>query len=112
MAQDDFSPRYVGDLANPLKVTFIDGLGTIYDLTSLVPGDFSMKLVPVEGNGPTLTCAGTWTINSPATAGVAQYPWQTNDVATAGLFYIRVKANVNADGKPLTFIPKVLEFLL
>jgi hypothetical protein len=111
MAQDDFSPRYVGDTANPLKVTFVDGLGVVYPLDSLSPSDFSLKLVPVEGNGPTLTCAGTWAIQSPASAGVAQYPWQTADVATAGLFYVRVKANVNADGKPLTFIPKVLEFL-
>ncbi|SRR6266702_1386595 len=107
---DDYSPRFVGDLANPLKVTFMDGLGAVYDLTGLSPGDFSMKLVPVDG-GTTLICSGTWVINSPATAGIAQYPWQTADVATAGLYYIRVKANVNADGKPLTFIPKIIQIL-
>jgi hypothetical protein len=107
---DDYTPRFVGDLANPLKVTFQDGLGGVYDLTNLVAADFSMKLVPVEG-GTTLVCAGTWAVNSPATAGVAQYPWQTADVATAGPYYVRVKANVNADGKPLTFMPRIIEFL-
>jgi hypothetical protein len=110
MAIDDYTPRFVGDLANPLKVTFADGLGGVYDLTSLAPSDFSMKLVPVEG-GTTINCAGTWAINAPATAGIAQYPWQAGDVATAGLYFIRVKANVNADGKPLTLMPKILEFL-
>ena len=107
---DDYTPRYVGDLANPLTVTFQDGLGAIYDLTNLTAADFSLKLVPVEG-GTTIICVGTWVIKTPATAGIAQYPWQAADVATAGLYYIRVKANVNADGKPLTFVPKILEFL-
>ena len=107
---DDYTPRFVGDLANPLKVTFADGLGGVYDLTNLVAADFSMKLIPVEG-GTTINCAGTWAVNSPPTAGVAQYPWQTADVATAGPYLVRVKANVNADGKPLTFIPKIIEFL-
>jgi hypothetical protein len=107
---DDYTPRYVGDTANPLTVTFQDGLNKVYDLTNLVPSDFSLKLVPVEG-GTTINCTGTWTIQTPTLSGVAQYPWQTADVATAGLYWIRVKANVNADGKPLTFIPRIIEFL-
>lgn len=108
---DDFTPRYVGDTGNPLTVTFADGLGKVYDLTNLTAADFSFKLVPVEG-GTTINCTGgTWTIQSPASAGVAQYPWQPADVATAGLFYVRVKANVNGDGKPMTFVPKIIEFL-
>jgi hypothetical protein len=107
---DDYTPRYVGDLANPLMVTFADGLNKVYDLTNLAPSDFSMKLVPVEG-GTTINCTGTWAVNSPATAGVAQYPWQAADVATADEYFIRVKANVNGDGKPLTFIPKIIEIL-
>lgn len=107
---DDYTPRYVGDTGNPLTITFKDGLGNIYDLTNLTAADFSLKLVPVEG-GTTINCAGTWTIQSPGINGVAQYPWQPADVATAGLFYVRVKANVNADGKPVTFVPKIIEFL-
>lgn len=107
---DDYTPRYVGDTANPLTVTFMDGLGAIYDLTNLVPADFSLKLVPVEG-GTTINCSGTSVIKTPPTAGIAQYPWQTADVATAGLYFVRVKANVNADGKPITFVPKIIEFL-
>jgi hypothetical protein len=107
---DDYTPRYVGDTANPLIVTFADGLNKVYDLTLLGPSDFSMKLVPVEG-GTTLVCTATWAIQSPATAGVAQYPWQSADVATAGEYFVRVKANVNGDGKPLTFMPRIIEFL-
>ncbi len=109
-AVDDYSPRFVGDRANPLTITLIDGVGKVYDLTGLLSSDFSLSLVPVEG-GTTINCAGTITVLAPATAGVVQYPWQTADVATVGLYYIRLKANVNGDGKPLTFVPKILEFL-
>jgi hypothetical protein len=111
MAVDDYSPRTVGDLANPLTVTLVDGIGKVYDLTGLLSSDFSLKLIPVEG-GTTINCAGTISVLSPPSAGVVQYPWQAADVATVGLYYVRLKANVNGDGKPLTFLPKILEFLL
>ncbi|SRR6266568_194286 len=111
MAVDDYSPRSIGDLANPLTITLIDGIGKVYDLTGLSSSDFSLSLVPVEG-GTTINCAGTINILTPASAGIVQYPWQVADVSTIGPYYVRLKANVNGDGKPLTFRPKILEFLL
>lgn len=107
MADEDYTPRYVGDTANALKVTFTDHSGTAYSLAGLTGSAFSLKLYNVDTQ-QTITGTGSWTITDEAN-GIAQYTWDADDVSTPGMYDIVVGVTF-ADG-PLHFDPKRLEIL-
>lgn len=107
MANDDFTPRFVNDTANPLKITFTDNEGAAYDLSGLTGSSFSLQLHE-NSTLTTTTGTGTWTIVS-ASNGIAQYQWASADVASVGTYNIIV--SVTFPTGPLHFRPKVLEIL-
>jgi hypothetical protein len=107
MVSDDFSPRYVGNTANPLQVTFTDHEGGAYSLAGLTGASFLLELENTA-NGAEIQGTGTWSILNPAT-GFAQYAWNAADVTTAGLYLIHI--TVTFASGPLSFDRKLLEIL-
>lgn len=84
---DDFSPRYVGDL-QPLTHYFTDHAGTAFDLTGVNAANMVLKLYN-PSSATTKTGAGSWTITN-AVGGVARYNMAAADVNTAGLWQMQV----------------------
>lgn len=97
---DDYTPRSIGDTANPLHVTFTDTKGVVYSLASVAPTDIRLSLQDLS-KGDVIEGAGTWTIVDDV-GGVAEYAWADSDVARDGIFNIIVR--VPFAGKPLTFV--------
>lgn len=86
---DDYTPRYTGDTANPLQVTFQDHLGVAYSLAGLEPTSFTLSLTNVS-NGIEIVGTGVWSVVI-AGLGQAQYVWSPADVALPGLFMLQVQ---------------------
>lgn len=112
---DDFSPRTVGDLGNPLTVTFTDhiinpltGQYTVYDLTGLLGTAFHLLIKDVSTQIE-VAGLGTWSVVD-ALNGRVQYAWNAADVANAGIFAIR--ATVQFTGGEVTFESRILQFLV
>lgn len=109
---DDYSPRFVGDLAKPLQHTFVDGSGKAFDLTGVVAANMTFKMHN-QGSGTTKTGIGSWTIadqSIPANLGLASYHWNAADVADADVWQIQA-------GVPFTdgmqhFAIKEIEFIV
>lgn len=102
---DDYTPRYVGDTANPLQVQFIDPQRVVYDLTGLTGSNIVLRLHN-QASGATTVGSGTWAITD-ATNGLAQYAWNAADVAVAGMFDLI--AIITFPNGPLHFNAKTLE---
>lgn len=95
---DDYSPIVIGDTGNPLRVTFTDGFDVPYVLAGSTFALSLLNLNTSEENA--ITGIGTWVIVD-ATNGIAQYAWNAADVATAGVYAIKVV--VTFPGGPVTF---------
>jgi hypothetical protein len=105
---DDYSPRYVGDLANPLVILFRDHQGIPYPIGGLnLQADFSLTLIPIGGGLPK-EGEGYWNLFGVGSDGLASYSWAENDVSEAGIFMIR--AAICLTGKWLHFDAKIIEF--
>jgi len=90
----DYSPRYIGDLANPLQCTLTDHSSNPYNISgNNMATDFAISLIPVNG-GTTITGGGTWVLTGTGADGGVEYIWVAGDVGTVGLFAIRVKAKI------------------
>ena len=86
---DDYTPRYTGDLANPLVITFTDHQGKPYPLQNLnLSTDYRISFVPTDGSTP-ITGGGSWALVTTGADGAATYSWASGDVATPGKFAIR-----------------------
>lgn len=108
MTQDDYSPRYVSNLANPLQITLLDNENVPYDLSGLNTSTaFSLKLIDTVDRS-VITGTGYWTIPN-AAAGIAQYQWVSADVSIPGTY--RIKIAVTFSSGVLTFDQKILEIL-
>lgn len=112
---DDFSPRTVGNLGNPLTVTFTDHIinpltnqVTPYDLTGLIGTAFHL-LIKNMSTQIEVAGLGTWSVID-ALNGRAQYAWNAADVANAGVFGIR--ATVQFTSGLVTFESRILQFLV
>lgn len=106
MAQDDYSPIYVGDTGAPFNPVFVHRDGSLVDLTGAT---ITMKMVLQNHPTTIQVCSGTWTIATPATSGQATYAYSTNDVATAGIWELYITITIG--GKPIHADYKVLEIL-
>lgn len=105
---DDYTPRFVGDLANPLLITLTDHLGVPYNVSgNTLSTDFALSLIPLF-SATTIIGGGTWTFTTNGTDGGVTYTWVAGDVAVAGTFAIRVKAKVG--GQWLNFETKQIVF--
>lgn len=95
---DDFSPITLGDTGNPLRATFADTFTGAYNLADAT---FALSLVDLNTSEENaITGTGSWTIVD-ATRGIAQYAWNSADVATPGIY--QVKVVVTFAGGPVTF---------
>lgn len=105
---DEFTPRYVGDLANPLQITLMDYSNVAYDLTGLnVLTAFEIELINTSNNA-VITGGGTWSIIN-AVNGVVLYHWVLSDVSVAGTY--KIKVIVTFSTGDLTFDQKIIEIL-
>jgi len=102
---DDYTPRFAGDMADPLACTFTDSFGNPYNITGAT---ITLELRN-RSSGSVITGAGTWTIiNAPQ--GQALYVWSAADVATPGLYDLSVKMQLPSgekhfQTKPLEILP-------
>ena len=105
---DDYSPRYIGDLGNPLQIVLADHSGNPYNISgNNMATDFTISLIPIDG-GTTIVGGGTWVLTGTGADGGVEYIWVAGDVGTVGLFAIRGKAKilgewVNFDAKNILF---------
>lgn len=106
MAQDDFSPIYVGDTGAPFNPIFVHGDGSLVDLTGAT---ITMKMVLQNNPASIQVCSGTWTIATPATSGQASYAYSAADVATTGIWELYITITINS--KPIHADYKLLEIL-
>ncbi len=94
---EDYSPRYVGDLAQDECMQFADGAGEPFHLDTV---DLTMMQVTFmnEATGTIRTGAGTFAFVNPddATNGIVWYTWAADDVALAGLFQVQVAVPFNS----------------
>jgi hypothetical protein len=105
---DDYTPRTVGDTANPLQVQLLDYKKVPYDISALASSDFSLQLCE-QSTQAVIDGAGSFSVVD-GLNGIVQYTWDATDVAIAGIYNIVVKAMFA--GKPLHFRGKVLEIRL
>lgn len=105
---DEYTPRTVGDTANPLKMQLLDYSEEPYNISALSSSDFSIQMYEPSSQ-ITINGSGTFTtIDGPN--GIVLYTWDLADVSTVGTFNISVKAMFA--GKPLHLRPaKPLEIL-
>ena len=97
IVQEDFSPRYTGDLSHPLLHQFVDATGAVFDLTGVNPAlmTFTMRS---HVSGVTRAGQGSWAFTSlQASAGQAVYTWAAADVAVEGMHDIQASVPF-ADG--------------
>ena len=80
-------------------------MGTPFDLTGAT---ITMKMQNVNNAATVQVGSGTWTIASPATAGIASYAYGTSDVAVAGFWKLFITITLS-NGKPIHATPKILE---
>jgi hypothetical protein len=84
---NQYSPRYVGDLSNPLIHQFVDMSDppVPYPLGSVNAANMTFKM---QRGSTTKVGGGTWTIDDAAN-GIASYHWVANDVNTEGVWKIQ-----------------------
>jgi hypothetical protein len=85
------SPYYQGDTLYPLTVTFLTDSGNALALVNTPT--FSLKLVEVDSHA-VIVGAGSWQVLD-SNGGIAQYSWNTADVAMAGIYELWIAATVN-----------------
>ena len=87
------TPWVVGQTDPAWTISMVRDNGAIMDLTGVTAGQLSL-LIYNAFRQPAGTGAGTFTIVQ-AKPGIVQYQVDAADVATAGIWYIRVKVNFN-----------------
>jgi hypothetical protein len=107
---DDYSPRYVGDTADPLNFSFVYKNGNPYLLSNAT--NLTLILINQSDTSQVITGQGTWAISNPSN-GTASYQFAPADVAQAGLFAIRVTMLINGQQKtfPSPGYNKIIEFV-
>lgn len=107
---DDYSPRYVGDLSQPLVVTFTDHSNKTFDLSLVQPANMMLVFSSASNSALRYIGNGTWSTNLESAAnGQATYTWDAQDVANVGVFNIQIEVPFVTG--PQHFEIKVLEFL-
>ncbi|MEM9681635.1 MAG: hypothetical protein AAF942_00080 [Pseudomonadota bacterium] len=75
----------VGEIPEPLQVTFLTDQGVAIDLTGFAV-DFVIESINAEVPTDTVLGAGSASIVNPATGGVTQYAWDAQDFQNAGYY--------------------------
>jgi hypothetical protein len=106
---DDFTPIFVGDIANPFSIQILHENGFL----SILGATITMKMQNVDSPATIKTCSGSWSIDA-SDNGKASYTYQAADVDTIGNWYMWVKIVIG--GKTVhpddgTGVPKILVIL-
>lgn len=103
------TPRYVGFLDPPYNVTLTDDSGAAINLTGCTSNSFTLTML-----NPTTNQAqqgvGSWTVTN-ATGGQASYQWTTNDLATAGVWWVYTTVKLPAEPSLREFDPELITIL-
>lgn len=92
-------PMRQGDTAPAALITCQRTTGAIIDLTPFTNGSFAL-LIQDTATRVERTGAGSFAIQSPATAGVVQYSWAAADTALPGSYNVYVV--ITTSGGPMT----------
>lgn len=105
-ATDAYTPRFVGDLAEPLQANFVkeDGI-TAYDLTS--SNNWTMTFRSVSNPAYSFVGTGSWGVVNYA-QGIMTYAFSSSDVASAGAYEMIPSAYI---GGLKHFMPRIIEFM-
>jgi hypothetical protein len=103
------SPRYVGFIDPPYKVTLTDDSGAALNLTGCTGNSFTLTLLNVN-DGTSKQGTGVWTTPADAT-GVASYQYSSADLAVAGMWAHYTTVKLPAEPSPREFDPELVQIL-